>query len=337
MKVLDACFFLNGILPESKNFIISRSFVKELKRCIKHELELIFENKLNMDKVYLRFTDIDKTLGCSKSKESLMLKYSEAKKNESYADRFVIGYNKAYSHYPKLIVENLISDTPILDPTAEVEPNSLKMRLEFDEWDFKSLQECAEREEKIKNGTKLDGYRFEVWVKNLNVDSIFNISFINFPETAEYFIDYFGEIISEYNRNTELGTHTKILVTPDSTKFEKQIFDGEAVSNYFKMVYMYEVFKDTDKAEDILKDVAKAVELQKNAIEEYNLNLEEIPKPYYISQSGLIHSYDVKKEDLKNKMMVLKVDLGSSSHGFEHILNSLNESSYDILKIEVKG
>jgi hypothetical protein len=337
MKVLDSLYIIEGQV-NPVHFVVSETFKKELNRCVKMELERLFEKKLNLKKVYLKFLDSSGERAPRVHKNGLFLIPNPDKISESYAPFFLVGYNNAYSHLPKLIIENLIGDWPIIDPTEEVAPNSLKMTLEFDKGDFESLQKFAERDAINKKGTLLEGHGFEVRVKNLQVDSVFNIYFKeNTTLIVEDFLKYFGEIIQEYNQNSEQETHAPLLITPQDKGLEKKEFNEEGVRNWYKLIYLYDTFKDTDKIAEINEDIEKSVAETKRAIENHNAQIGEIPKPYYETPTGLIHSFDLKKYDQKNQIVSIKIDLGSSSHGFESILQKLNESDFGIDKIEVKG
>jgi len=337
MKVLNSSYKDLG-KSLYRNFIISESFKKELKRCIKLELDRIFNKNLVLNKIFVEFLKPDGGLSEANNKEDLLLKPNPHKMNQSHANKFFVGYNSAYEHTPKLIIENLIGDWPIIDPTEEVAPNSLKMTLELDKGDFESLQKFAERDVINKKGTLLEGHGFEVRVKNLQVDSVFNIYFKeNTTLIVEDFLKYFGEIIQEYNQNSEQETHAPLLITPQDKGLEKKEFNEEGVRNWYKLIYLYDTFKDTDKIAEINEDIEKSVAETKRAIENHNAQIGEIPKPYYETPTGLIHSFDLKKYDQKNQIVSIKIDLGSSSHGFESILQKLNESDFGIDKIEVKG
>lgn len=206
MQVLNSGYRVSG-KPAGQNFIVSDSFKKELKRCIKLELEKKFNNGLKIKKVFLKFIPPSGGHYNSNSKEDLLFKVTNGKNNESYADRFLVGYNNAYVYYPTLIIENLKGEWPIIDPTEEVEPNSVKMRLEFSDSDFRNLKEFADREQKIKNGTKLDDYSFEAWAKDLHVDSVFNVFFKDDSYDINNFLKVFGEIINEYNTHIQKTKH----------------------------------------------------------------------------------------------------------------------------------
>lgn len=337
MQVLNTIYLVDGARPSENNFILSESFKKELKRCIKSVLEKKFNKGLNLKKVFLEFIPPSGGHYNSNSKEDLLLKVTNGKNNESYADRFLVGYNNTYVHYSKLIIENLLGDWPIIDPTAEVEPNSLKMRLEFSDSDFRNLKEFADREQKIKNGTKLDDYSFEAWAKDLNVDSVFNVFFKDDSYDINNFLKVFGEIINEYNTHSENQTHTQILVEPDLSKYEKKVFDPEQNTLAWKSTFRYDEITDEAKKKEIEEFIKNTNESQIKAVEEFNKSLEEPPKPYFVSPSGLIHSFDLKKNDKKNNILSIKVDLGSSSHGFEYILKGVDNAGFEISKIEVKG
>lgn len=334
MQVLDSAYLVNGECL-SLNFVISKSFKKELKRCIKNELDYLFEKKLNLNKVFVKFLEINGTFNYPNTKEELLLQ--SMKSNESYAEKFLVGYNNAYVHTPKLIIENLLGDRPIIDPTTEVEPNSLKMRLEFSDNDFRNLKVFADREQKIKNGTKLDDYSFEAWAKDLNVYSVFNVFFKDDSYDINNFLKVFGGIINEYNMHSEDQTHTPILVQPDLSKYEKKIFDPEQNTLAWKSTLKYDVITDEDKKKEIEEFIKNTNESHIKAVEEFNKSLEEPPKPYFVRPSGLIHSFDLKKHDKKNNILSIKVDLGSSSHGFEYILKGIDNAEFKISKIEVKG
>jgi hypothetical protein len=336
MQVLNSGYRVSG-KPAGQNFIISDSFKKELKRCIKFELEKKFNNGLNLKKVFLKFIPPNDDYSRCNSKNDLFLIAKTNTLKESRVEKFLVGYNNAYVHTPKLIIENLLGDWPIVDPTAEVEPNSLKMRLEFSDNDFRNLKEFADREQKIKNGTKLDDYSFEAWAKDLHVDSIFNVFFKDDSYDINNFLKVFGEIINEYNTHSENQTHTQILVEPDLSKYEKKVFDPEQNTLAWKSTFRYDEITDEAKKKEIEEFIKNTNESQIKAVEEFNKSLEEPPKPYFVSPSGLIHSFDLKKNDKKNNILSIKVDLGSSSHGFEYILKGVDNAGFEISKIEVKG
>lgn len=337
MQVLNTFYLVDGALPPENNFILSESFKKELKRNLKIELEKQFVSKLNLKKIFLSFYTSGGFHFKANSKEELLLKKSDRCNNESYADKFLVGYNSAYEHTPKLIVENLLGDWPIIDPTAEVEPNSLKMRLEFSDNDFRNLKEFADREQKIKNGTKLDDYSFEAWAKDLNVDSVFNVYFIDDSYDINIFLKVIGGIINEYNMHSKDQTHSPILVEPDLSKYEKKVFDSEQNTLAWKLTFKYDEITDEAKKKEIEEFIKNTNESHIKAVEEFNKSLEEPPKPYFLSPSGLIHSFDLKKHNKKNNILSIKVDLGSSSHGFEYILKGIDNAGFEISKIEVKG
>lgn len=334
MVVLDSGFLING-KEEIDNFKVSNSFKKELKRCLANELDRIFKGKLNCKKVYLQFIDNNSEAYRAPFKKNYFLVTSDVKNNQSFAPQFILGYNHAYSHKPKLIIENLIGDWPIIDPTKEVAPNSLKMTLEFDKVDFDSLQKFAEREERVKKGELITDYRFPVRVKNLNVDCEYKI----YPDEEliciERFEDYLENVISEYNQKTENDTHEEIIVLPNPKEYEPKVFDEEGIRNYFKMFFMKEYSNDSDKTELISKGIDELVEEQRIAVENYNAKIGQIPEPYSIKPEGLIHNFNMKEK--KNAVITFRLDLGSSSHGFEYILKKLDESDFPISKVEIKG
>lgn len=337
MQVLNSFYLVDEKIPKENNFIISASFKRELKRNVKRELESYFRSNLNLSKIFLRFYTSGGFFSKAKMKEELFLKASKEKKNESFAENFLVGYNGAYEHTPKLIVENLAGDWPILDPTEEVLPNSLKMRLEFDKPDFESLQNFAEIEAKNKYGTKLEGYKYEVWAKDLNVDVVFTLYFSDENYNLENFLILIGGIISEYNENSEKQTHSPILIEPDLSKYKKKVYDPAQNTITWRSIYRYDEITDENRKKEIDKLIIDTIESQLRAVEEFNKNLEEPPKLHYILPTGLIHSFDLIKHDKKKRIVNIKVDLGSSSHGFEYILKGINNSVDEISKIEVKG
>ncbi|SOE20747.1 hypothetical protein SAMN06298216_1229 [Spirosomataceae bacterium TFI 002] len=334
MVVLDNFYHINSKVPPSNNFIISNSIKKELKRCLKTELERQFEDKLNLKKVIFQFETNKKTNIHNTKKEDYFLKESTHKHNESFTNGFILYYN-SHSYTPKLFIENLNADWPIIDPTNDVKPNSLKMRLEFSDSDIESLKDFAVKEETLKRGERVDGMRFEIRVKNLNVDCEFRIFLENENLKNNIFTHFFQNIIEEYNTISENHSHVLFAQKSDTKIYAKKTFDREAITNYFKLVYMYDVFKETDKIEDIKKDIDNSVELARLEIEKHNIKAEQKPEDTYVQPTGLIHNFSIK--NTQDSTITIKVDLGSSSHGFEYILKKLDESDFPISKVEIKG
>lgn len=312
--------------PEFSNFIISDSFKKELKRCISLELKKMFGSKLNPKKIFLQFLDNFGNTGRACSKESLFLIPDPVYNQRSYAPYFCVGYQPHFSHNPKLIVENLKGTQPIIDPTQDVEPNSLKMTLEFSESDFKSLNELAEKEFIRKKGAKLEGYHFEVRVKDLNVDCIFRI-YLNEKEfDQEKILNLVGDAISQYNSLTENNKHQPILKKSEKN-MGKKVFDEQAAIEYFTSLYA---------PFGLQKMVPEFVESYRKQIEEHNSKVDNTLQDEYEIPSGIIHSLDLLTTKTK-KVITIKVDLGSSTHGLDYILKKLDESDYPIEEIEIKG
>lgn len=312
--------------PDFSNFIISDSFKKELKRCISSELIRIFRNKLNLKKIFLKFLSHDGNFGMCNSKEALLLIPDASLKNVSYAPYFRVGYQPHYGYSPKLIVENLNGNWPIIDPTQDVELNSLKMALEFSEDDFTSLNELVDKECTRKKGAKLEGYRFEVRVKDLNVNSIFRIYISEKEFNKEKVLNLIGDTISQYNSLTRNNKHQPILKKSEKN-MEKKVFDEQVAIKYFTSLYA---------PFGLQQMVPEFVESYRKQIEEHNSKVDNSPQDAYETPSGIIHSFDLLKSKTR-ETTIIKVDLGSSTHGLDYILKKLDESDYPIKEIEIKG
>lgn len=341
MEVVDPVYRSIGLEGKLEQFKLSKSFKKELKKCISDELIRIFDGHLNLKKIYLiperNDTAQTQLSGTVISRDLFFFLPDNALKNYSYAPRFTIGIKPHYSYSPKLIIENLIGDWPILDPSKEIESGSLRMTLEFNRDELQAILRDIEKDEIHKRAIKLDEYKFPVFIKDLNINVVFKIAFCVDNFDKEKIIDYIGEVYFQYNMLSETETHDYIKQKPKA-KQEMIYFDEAAWISYYKSHFEpYYNNPDTIAPDlDINKMVAVNVNMVKMQIEAHNNSLLNLHKVEFETPKGLIHSYNLIETKNKNEVS-FKVDLGSSNQGVQYFLQKLNETDFPIKKIEIKG
>jgi hypothetical protein len=212
MDVLNSCYLIDP-QPLGHNFIISKSFKKELIRCLSIELKRQFGKNINLNKIYIQFCG--KTgWGEGETKEELLLKPVPSVNNISYANNFKVGFSPHYGHTALLMVGNLKWDFPILDPTEEVEPNSLVMTLEFGKGDLESLRELFKRDFKSRDLVLYQGCSFPIKFNSLGTDCEIKVRFEEKQDkdSKAKVISIVAEAIEAFNAANESEENSKGLI-----------------------------------------------------------------------------------------------------------------------------
>lgn len=212
MEILNSGYLIDSI-PHGNNFIISKSFKKELKRCLFKELRKFFGKSANFSMIYVQFCG-DSGWGWGHTKEELLLKPYSIDLNISYSNRFNVSFKPHYGHNVTIFVKNILGGFPILDPTIEVEPNSLEITLEFNEKVFKSLSELFERDFRSKNFLSYEWCTFPVKMQSSGLDCEIKVSFLEVQtkENKSIFISKVIDAVRIHNFANEEGKNSTGLI-----------------------------------------------------------------------------------------------------------------------------